>query len=182
MLRLMNYGNILNESDKSSEVTLAVQQLLSDNQINLQKESIQMSNDIALTVVGNLVADPELRYTQGGEAVANFTVATTPRRYSTESQEWEDGETIFTRCTLWREAAENLASSLEKGMRVIVTGNMEAKPWEDKEGNRRVNHEVNVQDIGPSLRFAIAKVNKVEPPKKEAAKKPVARAKATSRR
>lgn len=139
-----------------------------------------MSNDILFTVVGNLVSDPELRYTKGGDPVANFTIATTPRNYNTNTQEWEDGETIFTRCTQWNEASENLASSLTKGMRVIATGKLEAKPWEDKEGNRRVNHELNVSDIGPSLKFAVAEVKRVvadEPAKKEAAK-PAARARA----
>ena len=134
-----------------------------------------MSNDLSLTVIGNLVADPELRYTQGGEAVANFTIATTPRRF--KDGEREDGETIFIRCTLWREAAENLTTSLEKGMRVIATGNLEAKPWEDKEGNKRVNHELNVQDIGPSLKFAIAEVKRVV----QAEEKPVAKKAAVKR-
>ena len=120
-----------------------------------------MANDTTLTIVGNLTSDPELRFTQSGAAVANFTVASTPKFFDKQANEWKDGETLFMRCSLWREAAENVAESLTKGMRVIVTGRLVSKPWE-KDGEKRTSTELQVDEIGPSLKYATAKVNRKE--------------------
>ncbi|HTY28349.1 MAG TPA: single-stranded DNA-binding protein [Mycobacterium sp.] len=113
-----------------------------------------------MTVVGNLTADPELRFTPSGAAVANFTVASTPRIYDRQSGEWKDGEALFLRCNIWREAAENVAESLTRGSRVIVTGRLKQRSFETREGEKRTVVEVEVDEIGPSLRYATAKVNK----------------------
>ncbi len=118
-----------------------------------------MANDTTLTIVGNLTGDPELRFTQSGAAVANFTVASTPKFFDKQANEWKDGETLFVRCSLWREAAENVAESLTKGMRVIVTGRLVSKPWE-KDGEKRTSMELQVDEIGPSLKYATAKVTR----------------------
>ena len=120
-----------------------------------------MANDTVITVVGNLTADPELRYTQNGVAVANFTIASTPRTFDRQSNEWKDGETLFMRCSVWRDAAENVAESLQRGMRVIVTGRLKSRQYETREGEKRTVFEVDVQEVGPSLRNATAKINKV---------------------
>lgn len=119
-----------------------------------------MAGDTTITVVGNLTADPELRFTPSGAAVANFTVASTPRIYDRQSGEWKDGEALFLRCNIWREAAENVAESLTRGSRVIVTGRLKQRSFETKEGEKRTVMEVEVDEIGPSLRYATAKVNK----------------------
>ncbi len=119
-----------------------------------------MAGDTTITVVGNLTADPELRFTPSGAAVANFTVASTPRIYDRQSGEWKDGEALFLRCNIWREAAENVAESLTRGSRVIVTGRLKQRSFETKEGEKRTVMEVEVEEIGPSLRYATAKVNK----------------------
>ena len=121
-----------------------------------------MSNT-PITVVGNLTADPELRFTPSGAAVANFTVASTPRKFNKQTNEFEDGETLFMRCSVWREAAENAAESLARGVRVIVTGNLVSRSWEDKDtGQKRTVMEMQVDEVGPSLRYATAKVTKVD--------------------
>lgn len=120
-----------------------------------------MAGDTTITVVGNLTADPELRFTPSGAAVANFTVASTPRIYDRQSGEWKDGEALFLRCNIWREAAENVAESLTRGSRVIVTGRLKQRSFETREGEKRTVVEVEVDEIGPSLRYATAKVNKV---------------------
>lgn len=121
-----------------------------------------MSNT-PITVIGNLTADPELRFTASGAAVANFTVASTPRKFNKQTNEFEDGETLFMRCSVWREAAENVAESLARGVRVIVTGNLVSRSWEDKDtGQKRTVMEMQVDEVGPSLRYATAKVTKVE--------------------
>jgi single-strand DNA-binding protein len=117
-----------------------------------------MAGETVITVVGNLTDDPELRFTPSGAAVANFTVASTPRTLNKQTNEWEDGEAMFLRCSIWRQAAENVAESLQKGARVIVNGRMRARTWEDREGNKRTSFEIDVDEIGPSLRFATAKV------------------------
>lgn len=117
-----------------------------------------MSGETTLTVVGNLTADPELRFTPSGDAVANFTVASTPRTFDRQANEWQDGETLFMRCAVWREAAENVAESLTKGSRVIVTGFLKARAYETREGDRRTSIELDVVEVGPSLKFATAKV------------------------
>ncbi|MFM9035947.1 MAG: single-stranded DNA-binding protein [Mycobacterium sp.] len=119
-----------------------------------------MAGDTTITVVGNLTADPELRFTPSGAAVANFTVASTPRIYDRQSGEWKDGEALFLRCNIWREAAENVAESLTRGARVIVTGRLKQRSFETREGEKRTVFEVEVDEIGPSLRYATAKVNK----------------------
>ena len=119
-----------------------------------------MAGETTITVVGNLTADPELRFTPAGAAVANFTVASTPRIFDRQSSEWKDGEALFLRCSIWREAAENVAESLTRGSRVIVTGRLKQRSFETKEGEKRTVMEVEVDEIGPSLKYATAKVNK----------------------
>ncbi|MGV0791250.1 single-stranded DNA-binding protein [Mycolicibacterium sp. XJ1819] len=120
-----------------------------------------MAGDTIITVVGNLTADPELRFTPSGAAVANFTVASTPRIYDRQSGEWKDGEALFLRCNIWREAAENVAESLTRGARVVVQGRLKQRSFETREGEKRTVVELEVDEIGPSLRYATAKVNKV---------------------
>jgi single-strand DNA-binding protein len=117
-----------------------------------------MAGETVITVVGNLTDDPELRFTPSGAAVANFTVASTPRTLNKQTNEWEDGEAMFLRCSIWRQAAENVAESLQKGARVIVQGRMRARSWETREGEKRTSFEIDVDEIGPSLRWATAKV------------------------
>src|SRR5579875_2253134 len=124
------------------------------------QEDLVAAGDTTITVVGNLTADPELRFTPSGAAVANFTVASTPRIYDRQSGEWKDGEALFLRCNIWREAAENVAESLTRGARVIVTGRLKQRTFETREGEKRTVVEVEVDEIGPSLRYATAKVNK----------------------
>ena len=120
-----------------------------------------MSGETTITVVGNLTADPELRFTAAGAAVANFTVASTPRTFDKATGEWKDGDALFLRCSVWRQPAENIAESLTKGSRVIVTGRLKQRSFETKEGEKRTVVELEVDEIGPSLRYATAKVNKV---------------------
>lgn len=119
-----------------------------------------MAGETVITVIGNLTADPELRFTPSGAAVANFTVASTPRTFNRQTNEFEDGETLFLRCSVWREAAENVAESLQKGMRVIVQGRLKSRSYDTKEGERRTVTELDVDEVGPSLRYASAKVNR----------------------
>jgi single-strand DNA-binding protein len=119
-----------------------------------------VAGDTILTVVGNLTADPELRFTPSGAAVANFTVASTPRMMDRQTNEWKDGDPLFMRCSIWREAAENVAESLTRGSRVIVTGRLKQRSYETREGEKRTVVELEVDEIGPSLRYATAKVNK----------------------
>lgn len=119
-----------------------------------------MAGDTVITVIGNLTADPELRFTPSGAAVANFTVASTPRMFDRQTNEWKDGEALFLRCNIWREAAENVAESLTRGSRVIVSGRLKQRSFETREGEKRTVVELEVDEIGPSLRYATAKVNK----------------------
>lgn len=121
-----------------------------------------MAGETTITVIGNLTNDPELRFTPSGSAVANFTIASTPRTFDRQSNEWKDGETLFLRCSIWREAAENVAESLAKGMRVIVSGRLKSRSYETKEGEKRTVIELDVDEIGPSLRYAQAKVQRVQ--------------------
>ncbi|CAM4210937.1 single-stranded DNA-binding protein [Janibacter anophelis] len=122
-----------------------------------------MAGETPITVVGNLTADPELRFTPSGAAVANFTVASTPRTFDRQTNEWKDAETLFMRCSVWREAAENVAESLNRGTRVVVTGRLVSRSWEDKEtGQKRSVMEMQVDEVGPSLRYATAKVTKTQ--------------------
>jgi single-strand DNA-binding protein len=118
------------------------------------------AGDTPITVVGNLVADPELRFTQSGQPVATFRVASTPRVMDRQTNEWKDGDSLFLTCNVWRQAAENVAESLQRGMRVIVTGRLKQRNYETKEGEKRTVYEVEVDDVGPSLRNASAKVNR----------------------
>ena len=117
-----------------------------------------MAGETSITVIGNLTADPELRFTPSGVPVANFTVASTPRTFDRQTNEWRDGEAMFLNCSVWRQYAENVAESLSKGMRVIVQGNLRARSYEARDGSRRTNHEIDVQEVGPSLRYASASV------------------------
>ncbi|MCW2713609.1 MAG: single-stranded DNA-binding protein, partial [Frankiales bacterium] len=119
-----------------------------------------MAGDTVITVVGNLTADPELRFTPSGAAVANFTVASTPRTFDKNSNEWKDGEALFLRCSVWRQAAENVAESLHKGSAVIVQGRLKQRSYETKEGEKRTVYELDVEEVGPSLKWATAKVTK----------------------
>ncbi|MEW1734472.1 single-stranded DNA-binding protein [Nocardia beijingensis] len=117
-----------------------------------------MPGDTVITVIGNLTADPELRFTPAGQAVANFVVASTPRVFDRNSNEWKDGEALFLRCSIWREAAENVAESLVRGSRVIVSGRLKQRSYQTREGEKRTVVELEVDEVGPSLRYATAKV------------------------
>jgi single-strand DNA-binding protein len=120
------------------------------------------AGDVQMTIVGNLVADPELRFTANGQAVANFRVASTPRYKDQQTGEWKDGEGVFLTCNVWRQAAENCAESLQRGMRVIVQGRLKQRSYETREGEKRTVFEVEVDEVGPSLRNATAKVEKAQ--------------------
>ncbi|HTK60762.1 MAG TPA: single-stranded DNA-binding protein [Pseudonocardia sp.] len=120
-----------------------------------------MAGDTIITVIGNLTADPELRFTPSGAAVANFTVASTPRAFDKASGEWKDQEALFMRCNIWRQAAENVAETLTRGARVIVSGRLKQRSYETREGEKRTVVELEVDEIGPSLKYATAKINKV---------------------
>ena len=117
-------------------------------------------NETTITVVGNLTADPELRYTQGGLAVANFTIASTPRTFDRQANDWKDGEALFLRASCWREFAEHVAGSLTKGSRVVATGRLKQRSYDDREGVKRTAIELEVDEIGPSLRYATAQVTR----------------------
>jgi len=119
-----------------------------------------MAGETLITVIGNLTADPELRFTPSGAPVANFTVASTPRTFDRQSGEWRDGDAMFLSCAVWRQAAENVAESLQKGMRVIVQGRLKSRTYETREGERRTVFEVDVEEIGPALKYATAKVTR----------------------
>lgn len=119
-----------------------------------------MAGEPVITVIGNLTADPELRFTASGQAVANFTIAQTPRTFNRQSNEWEDGETLFVRASIWREAAENVAESLTKGMRVVAQGRLKSRTFQTREGENRTNWELDVDEVGPSLRYATAQVTR----------------------
>jgi len=120
-----------------------------------------MAGDTLITIIGNLTSDPELRFTPSGAAVANFTVASTPRQFDKTSNEWKDGETLFMRCSIWRDAAENVAESLARGNRVIVSGRLKQRSYE-KDGVKRTVIELDVEEVGPSLKYATAKVARTE--------------------
>jgi single-strand DNA-binding protein len=121
-----------------------------------------MAGETVITVIGNLTGDPELRFTPSGSAVANFTIASTPRTFDRQSNDWKDGETLFLRASVWREAAENVAETLTKGMRVIAQGRLKSRSYETKEGEKRTVIELEVDEIGPSLRYASAKVTRTQ--------------------
>lgn len=119
-----------------------------------------MAGETVITVVGNLVADPELRYTPSGAAVANFRIASTPRRFDAQTNQWVEGEALFLNCNIWRQAAENTADTLQRGMRVIVQGRLRQRSFETREGEKRTVFELEVDEIGPSLRYAKAEVKR----------------------
>jgi single-strand DNA-binding protein len=119
-----------------------------------------MAGETIITVVGNLTADPELRYTQGGLAVANFTIASTPRTFDRQANDWKDGDPLFLRASCWREFAEHVAGSLTKGSRVVATGRLKQRNYDDRDGNKRTAIELEVDEIGPSLRYATAQVTR----------------------
>ena len=121
-----------------------------------------MAGDTVITVVGNLVDDPELRFTPSGAAVANFRIASTPRTFDKQSNEWKDGDALFLSCSVWRQAAENVAESLQKGMRVVVQGRLKQRSYETREGEKRTVVELEVDEVGPSLKYATAKVARVQ--------------------
>src|SRR5436190_16389576 len=121
-----------------------------------------MAGDTVITVVGNLTADPELRFTPSGAAVASFTIASTPRQFDRNTNEWKDGEALFLRCSIWRQAAENVAESLQRGMRVVAQGRLKQRSFETREGEKRTVVEMDVDEVGPSLRYATAKVNRTQ--------------------
>ena len=121
-----------------------------------------MAGETVITVVGNLVDDPELRFTPSGAAVANFRIASTPRTFDKQSNEWKDGEALFLSCSIWRQAAENVAESLQKGMRVIVQGRLRQRSYETREGERRSVYELDVEEVGPSLKYATAQVTRAQ--------------------
>ncbi len=120
-----------------------------------------MAGETVITVVGNLVDDPELRFTPSGAAVANFRIASTPRTFDKNTNEWKDGEGLFLSCSVWRQAAENVAESLQRGMRVVVQGRLKARSYETREGEKRTVFEIDVDEVGPSLKYATAKITKV---------------------
>ena len=138
-----------------------------------------MANETNITIIGNLVADVELRFTPSGAAVANFTVASTPRTFNKASNEWEDGNTLFLPCSIWRDAAEHCAESLTKGTRVIVQGRLQQRSYDDREGNKRTIYEVAVDEVGPSLLRATAVVTRAtssaQPGRQPAARQPAGR-------
>ena len=119
-----------------------------------------MAGETVITVVGNLTADPELRFTPSGAAVASFTIASTPRTFDKNTNEWKDGDALFLRCSIWRQAAENVAESLQRGMRVVAQGRLKQRSYETREGEKRTVVEMEVDEVGPSLKYATAKVNR----------------------
>lgn len=121
-----------------------------------------MANETTVCIIGNLTESPSLQFTPSGAAVANFTVASTPRTYNRDTAQWDDGEPLFMRCAVWRDTAENVAESLDKGTRVIVSGYLKARTYQTKEGENRTVMELDVQEVGPSLRFATARVAKTQ--------------------
>ncbi|MEZ0577504.1 single-stranded DNA-binding protein [Nocardioides sp. MH1] len=121
-----------------------------------------MAGETVITVVGNLVDDPELRFTPSGAAVANFRIASTPRTFDRQSNDWKDGDALFLSCSVWRQAAENVAESLQKGMRVVVQGRLKSRQYETREGEKRTVFEIEVEEVGPSLKYATAKVTRAQ--------------------
>ena len=135
-----------------------------------------MANDVTICITGNLTGDPELRFLPGsGAAVANFTIASTPRAFDKQSNEWKDGDTMFLNCSVWRQAAENVSESLTKGMRVIVQGRLKSRSYDDREGNKRTVFEVDVDEVGPSLARATAVVTRATGGGKPAPRQPAGR-------
>ena len=134
-----------------------------------------MANENSITLIGNLTGDPELRFAQSGAAVANFTIASTPRAFDKQSNEWKDGDTMFLNCSVWRQAAENASETLTKGMRVIVQGRLKSRSYDDRDGNKRTVFEVEVDEVGPSLRYATAVVTRATGGGKPAPRQPAGR-------
>ena len=134
-----------------------------------------MANDVTICITGNLVDDPSLRFAQSGAAVANFTIASTPRAFDKQSNEWKDGDPMFLNCSVWRQAAEHVAESLTKGTRVIVQGRLKSRSYDDRDGNKRTVFEVEVDEVGPSLRYATAVVTRATGGGKSAPRQPAGR-------
>ena len=134
-----------------------------------------MANDVTICITGNLVDDPILRFTPSGAAVANFTIASTPRAFDKQSNEWKDGDTMFLNCSIWRQAAENVAESLTKGTRVIVQGRLKSRSYDDRDGNKHTVFEVDVDEVGPSLARATAVVTRATGGGKPAPRQPAGR-------
>ena len=134
-----------------------------------------MANDVTICITGNLVDDPILRFTPSGAAVANFTIASTPRAFDKQSNEWKDGDTMFLNCSIWRQAAEHVAESLTKGTRVIVQGRLKSRSYDDRDGNKRAVFEVEAEEIGPSLARATAVVTRATGGGKPAPRQPAGR-------
>ena len=134
-----------------------------------------MANDVTICITGNLVDDPSLRFAPSGAAVANFTIASTPRALDKQTNEWKDGDTMFLNCSIWRQAAENVAESLTKGTRVIVQGRLKSRSYDDRDGNKRTVFEVEVDEVGPSLRYATAVVTRATGGGKPAPRQPAGR-------
>ncbi len=132
-----------------------------------------MAGETIITLVGNLTADPELRFTPSGAPVANFTVASTPRTFDAATSEWKDGDPMFIGCAVWRQAAENVAGTLSKGMRVIVQGRLKSRTYDTREGERRTVFEVEAEEVGPSLRYASAQVTRAGGQQRPASGRPV---------
>lgn len=133
-----------------------------DRPATLTREDLTVAGETVITVIGNLTADPELRFTPAGAAVANFTIASTPRTFDKQAQEWRDGDALFLRCSVWRDAAEHVAESLTRGTRVIAQGRLKQRSFETKEGEKRTVVELEVDEVGPSLRFVDAQVNRTQ--------------------
>lgn len=148
----------------------------------IRKLVSQMANETKITVVGNLGADPTLRYTKAGNPVVNFSVATTPRIFDRESGEWSDGQVMFLNATAWKGLAENIAESFTKGSHVILTGNLQASAWEDEDGNKRVSYEISVDEIGQSVMYGVSTFEKAEHVDKAPAKVVRGRAKVSARK
>jgi single-strand DNA-binding protein len=119
-----------------------------------------MAGETTITIIGNLVDDPDLRFTPSGAAVANFRIASTPRTFDRQTNEWKDGDALFLSCSVWRQAAENVAESLQRGMRVVVQGRLKSRQYETREGEKRTVFEIEVEEVGPSLKYATAKISK----------------------
>jgi single-strand DNA-binding protein len=148
--------------DQAKRVIYTYAQSVSNNEISTQQKGSFMAGETVITVVGNLTSDPELRYTQNGLAVANFTIASTPRNFDRAANEWKDGDALFLRASVWREFAEHVAGSLTKGSRVIASGRLKQRSYETKEGEKRTTMELEIDEIGPSLRYATAQLTRTQ--------------------
>ena len=159
-MRNARYGTVRTDGRRCPRPEQIFQLPVPANHPQINERESKLSNETIITVIGNLTADPELRFTPSGAAVASFTVASTPRTFDRQTSEWKDGDTLFLRCSIWREAAENVAESLTKGTRVIVQGRLVQRSFETREGEKRTVVEMQADEVGPSLRNATAKVTR----------------------